>query len=108
MPPLQSWSKIAPRLDSDGLDLLSHLLVYDPAHRYSAAEALAHPYFAELTHLPAGASMRLGAAVAAASAAAAAGAGAGGGPTTGVGGSSGGSDHPTPDPTHDADGDDVL
>lgn len=32
--------------DPNGLDLLSHLLRWDPAERITAAEALKHPYFA--------------------------------------------------------------
>ncbi|BFZ61300.1 Cyclin-dependent kinase catalytic subunit [Saitoella coloradoensis] len=32
-------------LDDDGLDLLSALLVYDPAERISAKKAMVHPYF---------------------------------------------------------------
>ena len=30
----------------EALDLISKLLRWDPAHRLSAAEAMAHPYFA--------------------------------------------------------------
>ena len=36
----------------DALDLLSRLLVFNPARRLSAAEALAHPYVAQF-HAPA-------------------------------------------------------
>jgi cyclin-dependent kinase len=32
-------------LDDDGIDLLSQMLIYDPAHRISAKRALNHPYF---------------------------------------------------------------
>lgn len=46
--PLQ---EIAPTLDHVGLDLLSRMLVYDPAQRVTAREALAHPYFADLQAL---------------------------------------------------------
>jgi len=68
----QSWKTIAPGLDDAGLDLLSHMLCFDPAHRWAASEALAHPYFAEY-HYPGTASAAL------ASSVAAGGAGAGGG-----------------------------
>lgn len=34
-----------PSLDDYGLDLLDALLVYDPAGRISAKQAVAHPYF---------------------------------------------------------------
>lgn len=50
--PLQ---EIAPTLDPLGLDLLSRMLVYDPAARITAREALGHPYFAELQALMAAA-----------------------------------------------------
>ncbi|GBF90273.1 hypothetical protein Rsub_02379 [Raphidocelis subcapitata] len=46
--PLQ---EIAPTLDPLGLDLLSRMLVYDPAQRVTAREALTHPYFADLQAL---------------------------------------------------------
>ncbi|XP_045212280.1 cyclin-dependent kinase 1-like [Mercenaria mercenaria] len=36
------------QLDSQGLDLLQQMLIYDPALRLSAREALNHPYFANL------------------------------------------------------------
>ncbi|XP_009977232.1 PREDICTED: cyclin-dependent kinase 1 isoform X4 [Tauraco erythrolophus] len=35
-------------LDDDGLDLLSKMLIYDPAKRISAKMALNHPYFDDL------------------------------------------------------------
>jgi len=34
-------------LDDYGLDLLDALLVYDPAGRISAKQAVVHPYFTE-------------------------------------------------------------
>ncbi|MPC15959.1 cyclin-dependent kinase 1-like [Portunus trituberculatus] len=36
------------QMDSDGLDLLSKTLIYDPTKRISAKEALKHPYFDDL------------------------------------------------------------
>lgn len=39
-----------PRLDSDGLDLLSSLLKYDPSCRLSASDALNSRYFSSLGH----------------------------------------------------------
>ena len=37
-----------PEASDDALDLLSHLLLFDPKKRYSAKEAIAHPYLASL------------------------------------------------------------
>mmetsp|Transcript_6719 Transcript_6719/g.24869 ORF Transcript_6719/g.24869 Transcript_6719/m.24869 type:complete len:506 (+) Transcript_6719:198-1715(+) len=37
--------KLIPRLCDDGIDLLRHLLDYNPATRYTAKEALRHRYF---------------------------------------------------------------
>ncbi|KAJ2759322.1 Cyclin-dependent kinase catalytic subunit [Coemansia nantahalensis] len=39
---------LLPRLDADGIDLLQRMLTYDPAHRISAKQALAHPYFNDI------------------------------------------------------------
>ena len=47
-PAAQPWTVIAPSLDEAGRDLLSRMLTYDPLHRISAAEALMHPYFADV------------------------------------------------------------
>jgi serine/threonine protein kinase len=44
----QPWARIAPRLCDAGRDLLERMLAYDPAKRISAADALAHPYFADV------------------------------------------------------------
>jgi len=106
----QSWARIAPNLDADGLDLLSHLLVYDPAHRYSAAEALAHPYFADLTHPPPSAGMRLGASTAATGGVVAAGATAVPAAARGGDGGGGAAASAVAGAAHaqDADGDDVM
>ncbi|XP_068930781.1 cyclin-dependent kinase 18 isoform X1 [Petaurus breviceps papuanus] len=38
----------APRLDTDGIDLLTSLLLYEAKSRISAEEALKHPYFGPL------------------------------------------------------------
>lgn len=84
--PAKPWSKIAPALCEAGRDLLSQMLRYNPAERISAAEALAHPYFAPLHGGGGPADAPIAAPVAAEAAAggvgapaAAAGAGAGGG-----------------------------
>lgn len=38
-------------IEDDALDLLTKLLEYDPDKRLSASQALAHPYFKELTEV---------------------------------------------------------
>ncbi|XP_036294293.1 cyclin-dependent kinase 1 isoform X2 [Pipistrellus kuhlii] len=43
-----SLSSHVKNLDEDGLDLLSKMLVYDPAKRISGKMALIHPYFSDL------------------------------------------------------------
>ncbi|KAF8084419.1 hypothetical protein N665_0718s0012 [Sinapis alba] len=43
-----SLSKAVPNLDEAGLDLLSKMLVYEPAKRISAKKAMEHPYFDDL------------------------------------------------------------
>ena len=40
--------KRAPRLDSEGLDLVSKFLLYEARKRISARDALRHPYFDSL------------------------------------------------------------
>ena len=44
----QDLSKVIPQLDAHGIDLLQKMLVYDPAKRIHATEALEHPYFDSL------------------------------------------------------------
>jgi p38 MAP kinase len=43
----QSLSKKFPDLDSTVIDFLDHVLVYDPKVRFTACEALEHPYMEE-------------------------------------------------------------
>lgn len=44
-PPLEA---VAPKLEPQGIDLLSRLLEYQPDRRLSAEQALSHPYFDEI------------------------------------------------------------
>eukprot|EP00250_Pteridium_aquilinum_P026147 c3241_g1_i1 orf=403-1314(-) len=44
----QKLSNIVPNLDTDGMDLLSSMLQYDPAKRITAKEALQHPFFHDI------------------------------------------------------------
>ena len=44
----QGLAHLLPNLDADGLDLISHMVCYDPAKRISARDALEHPYFSDL------------------------------------------------------------
>mgnify|MGYP002620688590 FL=1 len=46
--PSMEISKIVTNLDSDGLDLLSKMLILCPGKRISARKALEHPYFDEI------------------------------------------------------------
>jgi len=41
-------SKICPKLDSDGLDLLDKMLRCNPAERISAKDAITHAYFKDI------------------------------------------------------------
>ncbi|CAE7872493.1 CDK2 [Symbiodinium sp. KB8] len=43
--PKRPLSKLVPRLDSTGLDLLQRMLEYDPSKRISVKEAMEHPFF---------------------------------------------------------------
>lgn len=45
----QPASRYAPNLSPAGQDLLARMLAYDPSHRITAEEALAHPYFEGMT-----------------------------------------------------------
>ena len=43
---------LAPHLDAQLLDLLTHMLAYDPDERFTSSQSLAHPYFDELRKVP--------------------------------------------------------
>lgn len=43
------FSGLSPALDAHGIDLLIEMLQFDPAKRVSAADAMNHPYFANLS-----------------------------------------------------------
>ena len=56
------WNKVfSTRTPADAIDLLSKILVYDPAQRFTPMEALKHSFFEDLrdknTKLPNGAEM---------------------------------------------------
>lgn len=46
--PGESMRSLAPRLEQEGLDLLTSLLEYDPSKRLTALQALNHSFFADL------------------------------------------------------------
>lgn len=45
---VKSFSEIFPSASPEAVDLLSHLIVFHPAKRFTAREALMHPYFSKL------------------------------------------------------------
>lgn len=45
----ESLSHLVPTLEQDGVDLLEQMLQYDPAKRITAADAMKHPYFSDLS-----------------------------------------------------------
>uniref|UniRef100_A0A7S4A996 Cyclin-dependent kinase 2 homolog n=1 Tax=Pseudo-nitzschia australis TaxID=44445 RepID=A0A7S4A996_9STRA len=47
-PPPRGGSSLVPTLDSSGVDLLNHMLQYDPSRRITAQAALQHPFFADM------------------------------------------------------------
>jgi cyclin-dependent kinase len=48
-PPRNGLASLVPTLDTEGIDLLSLMLQYDPARRITAQAALEHPFFFEMT-----------------------------------------------------------
>jgi serine/threonine protein kinase len=40
---------LVPTLDTDGVDLLEQMLHYDPAKRITAADAMKHSYFRDVS-----------------------------------------------------------
>jgi serine/threonine protein kinase len=45
----ETLSHLVPTLDEDGVDLLEQMVQYDPAKRITAADAMNHPYFHDLS-----------------------------------------------------------
>lgn len=45
----ESLGHLVPTLEQDGVDLLEQMLQYDPAKRITAADAMKHPYFSDLS-----------------------------------------------------------
>uniref|UniRef100_K3WQH2 Cyclin-dependent kinase 2 homolog n=1 Tax=Globisporangium ultimum (strain ATCC 200006 / CBS 805.95 / DAOM BR144) TaxID=431595 RepID=K3WQH2_GLOUD len=48
----QNLSHLVPTLDQDGVNLLEQMLQYDPSKRITAADAMKHPYFHDLSLTP--------------------------------------------------------
>ncbi|GMF26007.1 unnamed protein product [Phytophthora fragariaefolia] len=48
-PTPDNLAHLVPTLDADGVDLLEQMLQYDPAKRITAADAMVHPYFSDLS-----------------------------------------------------------
>ncbi|KUF76563.1 Cyclin-dependent kinase 5 [Phytophthora nicotianae] len=48
-PAPENLAHLVPTLDADGVDLLEQMLQYDPAKRITAADAMVHPYFSDLS-----------------------------------------------------------
>lgn len=46
--PMRSIRYLVPNMDPAGMDLLAHMLRFNPTHRITAAEALTHPYFQDV------------------------------------------------------------
>lgn len=48
-PTPDSLDHLVPTLDEQGVDLMEQMLQYDPAKRITAADAMKHPYFSDLS-----------------------------------------------------------